>query len=156
MRFEHVKTLLYMDEEGPVSIDMLIDCKNQSMWTTQEKMAEMFEEEENTIEKHLNTIFKDDELVKEEVTFNPNKPTNDMTCSDSKNQPMLYELDAVISLGYRVKTKKGIYFRRWATRILSDYIIKGFALDEELLKNNYIKNIPVADSGCLSEDLIHG
>lgn len=132
-------TILYTGEDGSASIKVIVDDENNTMWTTQQSMAELFKKDVKTISKHLNNIFKSEELVKEEVSFNPNNSTNSRILiinPNSKKQPILYNLDAIISVGYRVNSKQATHFRRWATKVLKEYMIKGFVLDEELLKNN--------------------
>lgn len=139
MSYELVDTILYTGEDGSASIKLIRDSKNDTVWTTQQLMAELFGKDVKTISKHLNNIFNTEELVKEEVTFNPNNSTNSGSLiinPNSKKQPILYNLDAIISVGYRVNSKQATHFRRWATKILKEYMIKGYALDEELLKNN--------------------
>ena len=137
MNNEIVKTLLYTSEDGAVAINVIIDSENDTMWTTQKTMAELFGKNIKTISKHLTNIFESGELVKSEVTFNPNDFNNTeivIINPDAKTQPILYNLDAIISVGYRVNSKQATYFRRWATSMLKEYIVKGFALDDELLK----------------------
>ena len=137
MNNEIVKTLLYTSEDGAVAIKVIIDSENDTMWTTQKTMAELFGKNIKTISKHLTNIFESEELVKSEVTFNPNDSTNSgivIINPDAKTQPILYNLDAIISVGYRVNSKQATHFRRWATSVLKEYIVKGFALDDELLK----------------------
>ena len=137
MNNEVVKTLLYTSEEGAVAIDVIIDTENDTMWTTQKTMSELFGKNINTISTHLNNIFESEELVKSEVSFNPNDSTNSRIViinPNAKTQPILYNLDAIISVGYRVNSKQATHFRRWATSVLKEYIVKGFALDDDLLK----------------------
>ena len=139
MNYELVDTILYTGEDGSASIKVIVDDENNTMWTTQQSMAELFKKDVKTISKHLNNIFKSEELVKEEVSFNPNNSTNSRILiinPNSKKQPILYNLDAIISVGYRVNSKQATHFRRWATKVLKEYMIKGFVLDEELLKKN--------------------
>lgn len=136
MNNEITNTLLYVSEEGAVAINVIIDLENETMWTTQKTMAELFNKNINTISKHLTKIFEDGELIKNEVTFNPNDSTNSeiVINPNAKTQPILYNLDVIISVGYRVNSKQATHFRRWATSVLKEYMIKGFALDDELLK----------------------
>ncbi len=139
MNYELVDTILYTGEDGSASIKVIVDDENNTMWTTQQSMAELFKKDVKTISKHLNNIFRSEELVKEEVSFNPNNSTDSRILiinPNSKKQPILYNLDAIISVGYRVNSKQATHFRRWATKVLKEYMIKGFVLDEELLKNN--------------------
>ena len=134
-----VETLLYKNEESAVSINVVIDQENETMWATQKTIAELFNTSLNNISKHLNNIFNVGELVKEEVVFNPNDSTNSGIVikinPNAKTQPKLYNLDVMISVGYRVNSKEATQFRKWATKILREYMVKGFALDTELLKN---------------------
>ena len=137
MNNEVVKTLLYTSEDGAVAIDVIIDTENDTMWTTQKTMSELFGKNIKTISKHLNNIFESEELVKSEVSFNPNDSNNTeivIINPNAKTQPILYNLDAIISVGYRVNSKQATHFRRWATSVLKEYIVKGFALDDDLLK----------------------
>ena len=134
-----VETLLYKNEESAVSINVVIDQENETMWATQKTIAELFNTSLNNISKHLNNIFNVGELVKEEVVFNPNDSTNSGIVikinPNAKTQPKLYNLDAIISVGYRVNSKEATQFRKWATKIIREYMVKGFVLDTELLKN---------------------
>ena len=137
MNNEIVKTLLYTSEDGAAAINVIIDSENDTMWATQKTIAELFGKNIKTISKHLTNIFESEELVKSEVTFNPNDSTNSRIViinPDAKTQPILYNLDAIISVGYRVNSKQATHFRRWGTGVLKEYIVKGFALDDELLK----------------------
>lgn len=130
---------LYRCREGAAIIKGTVDLKNSTLWTTQESMAEFFEKDVGTISKHLNNIFKSEELIKSEVTFDPNDYQDGekiIINPNSKKQPILYNLDAIISVGFHVKSNKAIQFRKWAIKIIRDYIIKGFSLDVEALKNN--------------------
>ncbi len=125
-----VNTLLYISDEGAVSIDVIIDQENETMWATQKTMAELFNVNVPAISKHLKNIFEDNELEKNSVISKM-----EITASDGKKyKTNFYNLDAIISVGYRVNSKNATNFKIWATSILKDYIIKGFALDDELLK----------------------
>ena len=113
MNNEVVKTLLYTSEDGAVAINVIIDSENETMWTTQKTIAELFDKNINTTSKDLNNIFESGELVKSEVTFNPNDSTNSgniIINPDAKTQPILYNLDAIISVGYRVNSKQATHF----------------------------------------------
>lgn len=134
-----IETLLYQSDGQSTEINVIFDYENETLWVTQKTMAELFNKTQKTISKHLNNIFNSGELIKEEVTFNP----NDSTISGivvkinpkANTQPILYNLDAIISVGYRVNSKEATQFRKWSTKILKEYMIKGFVLDTELLKN---------------------
>lgn len=117
-----IETFLYKSEDGPVSIKVIIDQENETLWATQKTMANLFNKTPKNISKHLNNIFDSGELVKDEVTVNP----NDSTISgivikinpEANTQPILYNLDAMISVGYRVNSKEVTQFRKWSNTIL--------------------------------------
>lgn len=138
MNNKFVDIILYNDKNGPIALKSIVDLKNNTVQTTQKLMAELFKKDVTTISKHINNIFKSEELVKMEVTFNPND-SKIIIEPNSKKQPILYNLDAIISVGFRVNSPEAVRFRRWAVKVISNYIIKGFALD--------IKSL--IDTGCL-------
>ncbi|MBI2448160.1 virulence RhuM family protein [Candidatus Microgenomates bacterium] len=121
--------LLYTTFEGKVNIDVFF--QNETVWLTQKKMAELFDVDVRTVNEHLQNIFKSSELSKYSVirkfrtTASDGKPYN----------TNFYNLDAIISVGYRVNSTQATRFRIWATQALREYIIKGFAMDDERLKN---------------------
>ena len=124
-------TLLYVGEEGEVSIDVIIDQEKETMWATQKTMANLFNVNVPAISKHLKNIFEEGELQKNSVISKM-----ETTASDGKKYSTnFYNLDAIISVGYRVNSKNATRFRIWATSILKEFMIKGFVLDDELLKN---------------------
>ena len=99
------------------------------MWTAQKNMAELFGKNIKTINNHLTNIFESGELVKSEVTFNPNDSTNSgiiIINPNAKTQPILYNWDAIISVGHRVNSKQVTHFRRWATSVLREYILREY------------------------------
>ena len=114
------------DEQGEV----LAIVKDESIWTTQKGMAKLFDCSTDNISLHLKNIFESGELDKISVTEKISA-----TASDGKNYPtQFYNLDAIISVGYRVNSQKATKFRIWATNILKEYLQKGFVLDDERLK----------------------
>ena len=125
------RTLLYVGEEGEVSMEVIIDEERETMWATQNTMAEVFNVKKNTISEHLKHIFEEGELQKNSVVRKIRT-----TASDGKKyNTNFYNLDAIISVGYRVNSKNATRFRIWATGVLKEFMIKGFVLDDELLKN---------------------
>ena len=126
-----VETLLYKNEESAVSINVVIDQENETMWATQKTIAELFNVNVPAISKHLKNIFNEGELTKNSVISKMETTAND----GKKYNTNFYNLDAIISVGYRVNSKEATQFRKWATKILREYMVKGFALDTELLKN---------------------
>ena len=126
-----VETLLYKNEESAVSINVVIDQENETMWATQKTIAELFNVNVPAISKHLKNIFNEGELTKNSVISKMETTAND----GKKYNRNFYNLDAIISVGYRVNSKEATQFRKWATKILREYMVKGFVLDTELLKN---------------------
>ena len=115
------------DEEGVIQVVV----KDETIWATQKAMAQLFGCSTDNVSFHLKNIFSSSELNKDSVT-----EKNSATASDGKNyQTQFYNLDAIISVGYRVNSAKATKFRIWATGILKEYIRKGFALDDNRLKN---------------------
>ncbi len=120
--------LFYESENGSIKVQIV--AENETVWASQKGMAEIFDVDVRTVSEHLQNIFKSNELNEVSVIRNFR-----ITASDGKNyETNFYNLDAVISVGYRVNSYQATQFRRWATRILKEYLIKGFALDDERLK----------------------
>lgn len=117
--------LLYKTEDGQVEVDVIMD--QETVWLTANKMALLFGRDEKTIRKHINNVFSEGELVKE-------NNTQKMRVDGVKQSVQFYNLDVIISVGYRVKSLRGTQFRQWATKRLNEYIRKGFALDDDRLK----------------------
>ena len=123
-----IQFLLYSmpDEQGKVQVIV----KNGTIWCTQKAMAQLFGVDRSVITKHLKNIFDSGELRQDSVCAK-----NALTAADGKKyQTTLYNLDAIISVGYRVNSIKATKFRQWATSVLKEYITKGFALDDDRLK----------------------
>lgn len=123
------ETYLYKSSEGMVSAEVYLS--EDTIWTTQKEMARLFDVSIPIINEHLKNIFNEGELEKNSVIRKSLITASD----DKKYNTNLYNLDAIISVGYRVNSKKATYFRKWATQILKEYMIKGFALNDEALKN---------------------
>lgn len=129
--------ILYKSEDGAIKVDVLFE--NETAWLTQNQMAELFGKSVSTINEHIKNIFAENELVESDVVRKfgnsefSTKPTN------------FYNLDVIISVGYRVKSQQGTQFRMWATKRLHDYIVKGFALNDDRFKSgssmNYFREL---------------
>ena len=120
--------LIYRVAEDEVAVNALV--KDDTIWLNQKAMAELFDCSTDNISLHLKNIFAEGELVKESVTEKISA-----TASDGKTYAtQFYNLDAIISVGYRVNSRRATAFRIWATGILKEYMIKGFAMDDERLK----------------------
>ena len=131
--------LLYESQDGTIKLD--VHFEDETVWLTLDQMASLFSRDKSTISKHIKNIFTEGELAQQSVVAN-----FATTASDGKTYQIgHYNLDVIISVGYRVKSKQGTLFRQWATQRLRDYLIKGFALDDERLKKgssyNYFKEL---------------
>ncbi|MEI8364448.1 MAG: virulence RhuM family protein [archaeon] len=130
--------LLYKSPTGEIKIDVFLH--DETIWLTQKKIAELFSVETNTINYHLKEIFKSKELD-ENSTIRKFRIVQKEGLREVEREVELYNLDVIISVGYRVNSSKATQFRIWANKILKEYIIKGFAIDDYRLKNpNYFIN----------------
>lgn len=113
-----------------------VNMKDETVWLSQEQMAHLFEKDRTVITRHINNIFRDKELSKDEVCAKFAHTTTHGAIDGKKQTHMTdyYNLDMIISVGYRVKSQKGITFRKWATSVLKDYMLKGYAANERRLK----------------------
>ena len=122
--------LLFQTEDGKTRIE--VRMQDESVWLSQKQMAELFQKDVRTINEHIKNIFAEGELVSEAVIRNFR-----ITATDGKSYDTAhYNLDVIISVGYRVKSHRGTQFRIWATQRLREYIVKGFALDDQRLKQS--------------------
>ena len=128
---KQMEMVLYHSDEGDVSVDAYI--KDESIWITQKAMAELFCVKVPDISKHLSNIYDEGELVKE-ATISKMEIVQREGNRDVKRTPVFYNLDSIISVGYRVNSKKATRFRIWATTILKEFMTKGFVLDDDRLK----------------------
>jgi hypothetical protein len=117
--------LLYTSAEGEVKLNVLLE--KETIWLTQEQMSQLFDRERSVITKHIKNVFNEGELEEKSNVQN-------MHISGSDRPVKFYNLDVIISVGYRVKSHKGTQFRIWATKTLKEYLIKGFVLDDNRLK----------------------
>ena len=121
--------IIYKTEDGLTKIETTFD--EDTVWLSIDQMAELFQRDKSTISRHIKNIFTEGELQRDSVVAN-----FATTASDGKTYHVdFYNLDVIISVCYRVKSLRGTQFRIWATNILKEYMIKGFALDDERLKN---------------------
>ena len=116
-------------ETEDAKVRLTVPIQEDTVWLTQAQMTELFDTSKQNVSLHINNCFKEGELDKDSVV-------KDFltTASDGKNyKTKYYNLDVIISVGYRVKSQRGIEFRRWANRVLKDYIIKGYAINDKRL-----------------------
>lgn len=123
--------LIYQTEDGLTKID--VNMQDETVWLSLEQISELFERDKSTISRHIKNIFEEGELLRESTV------ANFATVQNEGNRQVertieFYNLDVIISVGYRVKSQRGVQFRIWATNILKEYIKKGFAMDDDRLK----------------------
>ena len=124
----HGEMLIYQTEDGLTKID--VNMQSETVWLSLDQMADLFQRDKSTISRHIKNIFDEGELDRNSVVAN-----FATTAADEKTyQVDYYNLDVIISVGYRVKSQRGVQFRIWATNILKEYIKKGFAMDDDRLK----------------------
>jgi len=129
--YESREILFYRTDNGDVRVEILLFREN--LWLTQAKMAELFDVQKAAISKHLKNIFEEGELDKASTVSKMETVQNEGGRM-VKRTPDFYNLDAIIAVGYRVNSKKATMFRIWANRVLKEYIIKGYVMDDERLK----------------------
>jgi len=130
MMYTDSSLLLYQTEDGQTKIE--VHLQDETVWLSQAQLCELFDKDKRTISEHIQNIFKEGELFEESVIRKFRT-----TASDGKNyQVNYYNLDVIISVGYRVSSHRGTQFRIWATQRLKEYLIKGFTLDDERLKRS--------------------
>lgn len=111
------------------NVKLEVNIQDETVWLTQKQMAELFDKDRKTISRHIQNIYKDNELEENSVCS-----FFEHTAEDGKNYKVqYYNLDMIISVGYRVNSKRGIAFRKWASKILKDYMIKGYAINQKRL-----------------------
>ena len=121
--------ILYTTDDGKSQIQLRADLG--TVWLTQLEMAELFQTSKQNIAKHLKAVFAEQELTQDSVV---NQRLT--TAADGKNYKVAhYNLDAILAVGYRVRSPRGVQFRRWASTVLKEYLVKGFVMDDERLKN---------------------
>ena len=124
--------VIYQTEDGQTQIDVRLE--NETVWLTQAQMAELFQKDRTVITRHINNVFKEGELEREEVSVKI-AHTTQHGAIEGKTQTqelMLYNLDVIISVGYRVKSKRGTAFRIWARKVLKEYLVKGYAVNQRI------------------------
>ena len=121
--------ILYLTEDGRTRLQELLE--GETVWLSLNQMVDLFQRDKSVISRHIKNVFEEGELVRDSVVAE-----SATTAADGKTyQVEFYNLDVIISVGYRVKSKRGTQFRIWATQRLREYIVKGFTMDDERLKN---------------------
>ena len=128
---EDQKIVIYQTEDGQTQIDVRLE--NETVWLTQAQIAELFQTDRTSIVRHINNIYKVEELDRDSTCAKIAQVQIEGKRTVKRNIP-LFNLDMIISVGYRVNSKRGIKFRQWANRILKEYLVKGFAVNERIRK----------------------
>lgn len=138
--------LIYQSSNGKVKLDVVLE--NETIWLSQKQLCELYGKSKSTISEHIKAIFEDEELDRNSVVrfFRT-------TASDGKNYDVEhYNLDMIIALGFKVRSRSGVQFRKWANSTLKEYIIKGFVIDDDRLKNPIIGDVKAPD---YFDELLH-
>ena len=138
---EEKKNEIILFENQGVKLE--VNLKDETVWLTQKQMAELFDKDRRTITRHIQNIYKDEELEENSVCS-----FFEHTAEDGKKYKVqYYNLDMIISVGYRVNSKRGILFRKWATKVLKDYMLKGYAINQKRLEylEKTVKLIDIAN-----------
>lgn len=134
---EQGEIILYQPDEA---VKLEVRLENETVWLTQTQIAELFQRDRTVITKHINNVFKEEELEgKSNVHF--------LHIADSDKPVKFYSLDVIISVGYRIKSKRGTQFRQWANKILKDYLLKGYSINQrvEELEKRVVRKLTVHD-----------
>lgn len=119
---------IYHSQDGSVQLNVKLE--NETVWLSANQMAMLFDRDAKTIRKHINNVFADGELAKESNTH--------FLCVANSDKPVpFYNLDVIISVGYRVKSRQGVQFRQWATSVLKQYLIKGYVVNQQIKLDRY-------------------
>lgn len=131
------KIVIYQTADGQTQIDVRME--DETVWLTRQQMAELFQRDKTVILRHIQNIFKEGELDESVVCANFAHTTQHGAIPDKTQEATvkLYNLDVIISVGYRVKSQRGVQFRQWANKVLKDYLVKGYALNNRLSAQKY-------------------
>ena len=130
-----MKTIeIFRSNDGDIQLN--VNLENETVWLSANQMATLFDRDAKTIRKHINNVFTEKELIRE-------SNTQKMRVAFSDKPVPFYSLDVIISVGYRVKSKQGVQFRKWATSVLKQYLIKGYAINQQMKLDRYdeLKNV---------------
>ena len=141
--------ILYQAPDGQISLEVKLE--NETVWLTQAQICTLFDKSKGTISEHISNIFKEGELVKDSVVREFRTTASDGKAYITK----YYSLDVIISVGYRVKSKRGTQFRIWANSVLKDYLIKGYAVKNNLIQERYDELKALVDTKGFVRDYIN-
>ena len=134
--------LIYQSQDGKTKLEVTLE--NETLWLSQKQLCELFGKSKSTISEHIKAIFEDEELEKNSTVRNYRTVQKEGN-REVERDIEYYNLDMIIALGFKVRSRSGVQFRKWANSILKEYIVKGFAMDDERLKNPPVANSNVPD-----------
>jgi hypothetical protein len=126
--------ILYNTEDGKAEIKIILDSESQTIWLNQKQMAELFDVKSNTITEHIKNLFEEGELVENSTTRNFRVVQREGS-RDIERDVLHFNLKVILAVGYRVRSTRGTQFRKWATDTLNEYLVKGFVMNDERLKD---------------------
>ena len=126
VRYKDMENEVIVFKNGELELEVNVSPEEETVWLSANQMALLFDRDEKTIRKHINNVFNDEEVLRK-------SNTHFLRVDNVKQLVPFYSLDVVISVGYRVKSKNGVKFRKWATSILKDYMIKGYSINQKRL-----------------------
>ena len=121
---ENSGEIVLYQPDNDIHLEVRLD--KETVWLTQQQMSELFQKDRTVITRHINNVFKEGELDEKSNVQNLHFPFSDKPTK-------VYNLDVIISVGYRVKSQRGIQFRRWATSVLKEYLLRGYSVNQQLL-----------------------
>jgi hypothetical protein len=127
---------LFQAEDGKTRLEVQLD--HETVWLNQRQMAELFEKDTDTVGLHIRNLFKEGELLREATTEECSVVQNEGG-RQIRRTVQFYNLDVIISVGYRIKSRRGTQFRQWATRVLRDHLVKGYTIHEQRLRDESAK-----------------
>ena len=134
MKNDGSEIIFYNTQDGKVELEIKLDHQEQTIWLTQNQMAELFDIQSNTVTEHLKGIYSDNELD-ESSTTRSYRVVRQEGSREVEREINHYNLKVILAVGYRVRSNRGTQFRKWATDQLSEYLVKGFVMNDKRLKN---------------------
>lgn len=148
-----MEVILYCSEDGAVQMDVQLD--RETVWLNQRQMAELFDKDTDTIGLHVRNIYKEGELHRKGTTEESSVVQNEGG-RKVRRKVNFYNLDVIISVGYRVKSRRGTQFRQWATKVLREHLVQGYTLNETRLREQNQKLDDLRRTvGLLEQTLVH-
>lgn len=126
--------ILYNTNDGKSEIKLILDNESKTVWLTQKQMAELFDVSVKTVNEHIQNIYEEEEL-QEVATIRNVRIVQREGSREIEREVSHYNLNLILAVGYRVKSSRGIQFRKWATSTLNEYLVKGFVMNDERLKD---------------------